>query len=602
MTTPAPGSPDEPGARPLARASGGARDGDEIPIDVDLIKVLASDTRRDVLRLLGERRRTLTELAEAVGLKKATILEHLEKLQAAGLIRRLDDGERIWIYYELTPRGSRIVHPGRTTRFYLIMAGSAAAVVLVGAIVAAAMMGGVGFSPAREDSAGSPQATLAEDLRVDAPVVVWRGFDDGVPITLGGAAPDGSTLLLGPLELPVLDQRVVLNAEQIDALPDGRHAMRLRTAAGDLALPTPLEARAPPVALSPLAVPEDRASALLVSVGEPGRPAPTNVAVRVDGQPVALGEVGRDRTFSVAPTEPGALRVEVGRLVVLDVRVLPHLDVAAARENGTLLLNVADANGPVPGVEASLGATALGTTAQNGTLAAAWPLLGEHALRLRAPDGRALERAVAVTDDALLEIGPRLALTAYTNPGISTLSAQVEVRNAGVANETVTLVARLDGAAIASALVEVPANGRAQAPLRADVALTRPIVIEAYGAEPQAIALRGFANLSTADAAKSTPPPTPATAPVPTQPPAAPPAAPAGGTNEPSGRYSYDMYYAGRAPDATTTLYPSTPTAASERSMTGTPAPQVPFVSPVVLVAALAAVALLMRRGAAGRR
>ncbi|HEV8360954.1 MAG TPA: winged helix-turn-helix domain-containing protein, partial [Candidatus Thermoplasmatota archaeon] len=74
---------------------------DELVLDAELVKVLASDTRLDLLALLGKRRMTLSEMARAVKLSKATVLEHLEKLLATQLVRRRDD-HRLWVYYELT--------------------------------------------------------------------------------------------------------------------------------------------------------------------------------------------------------------------------------------------------------------------------------------------------------------------------------------------------------------------------------------------------------------------------------------------------------------------------------------------------------------------
>src|SRR5438874_13269681 len=111
---------------------------DSLPLDSSLLKVLAADSRRDILRLLKQRRMTLTEMSTQMGLKKATVLEHLKKLTDSGLIKRMED-ERLWVYYELTRQGSRIVNPGRT-RFYLIMSATAVAGLLIGGMLVAALV------------------------------------------------------------------------------------------------------------------------------------------------------------------------------------------------------------------------------------------------------------------------------------------------------------------------------------------------------------------------------------------------------------------------------------------------------------------------------
>src|SRR2546422_11448849 len=75
---------------------------------------LASEVRIEVLKRLDERRMTVTDLANALSLSKPTRLEHLEKLQQADLVKRMDEGRK-WIYYELTGRGKKSLHPERVT-------------------------------------------------------------------------------------------------------------------------------------------------------------------------------------------------------------------------------------------------------------------------------------------------------------------------------------------------------------------------------------------------------------------------------------------------------------------------------------------------------
>lgn len=569
-----------------------------MPIDVDLIKVLASDTRRDILRLLGERRHTLSELAEALNLKKATILEHLEKLTAADLIRRIDDGERIWIYYELTRRGNRLVHPQRTTRFYLIMAGSVAAVLILGAIVAAMMANGpLGTS---EDSAASPQgsqtrAELADDVRASAPLVVYRGFDDNVPIVLESAAPPGSTLLVAGRELAVQDDRAVLGAEDVDALPEGRHALSLRTDAGDLPLRSELDVRTPPIALAPLAVAEDETTQLSLSLGAPGLPAPTNLTVLLDGKPIQLSASGRENVFAVTPADAGVIDVRVGRLAQLDVRVLAQMRATATDDNGTLVLDVTDADGPLAGARATLGSDELGVTNATGTLRAPWPASGERALRLAAADGRVVERAILVGEGTFEDAPARFLLSAYSDPGAQTLAALVDVTNGGVANDTVTLVARLDGTAIASARVDVVAGSRSETRLVANVPLTAPVTIEAYGTRASSVAIRARSLDQDFEADGSAGATAPAYAPEPAAP------APAGdnaSVRAETMKASYaQLTSLGRPPDATFVLYPmAPPTGATAHDASSMGEPQVPFVSPGLLVLSLAVVALLAAR------
>src|SRR2546425_323177 len=88
--------------------SGGAK----ITLDQASFKALASDVRVGILKRLDVRRETVTDLSNLLSLSKPTLLEHLEKLQSAGLVKRLDEGRK-WIYYDLSDKGRKILHPER---------------------------------------------------------------------------------------------------------------------------------------------------------------------------------------------------------------------------------------------------------------------------------------------------------------------------------------------------------------------------------------------------------------------------------------------------------------------------------------------------------
>ena len=99
----------------------------KITLDAETFKALASATRLTVLKALGERRKTLTELSRDLALNKATVHEHLQLLLAADLVRKRDDEGRKWIYYELTWTGQKILRPEATTSFSVLLGLSALA-------------------------------------------------------------------------------------------------------------------------------------------------------------------------------------------------------------------------------------------------------------------------------------------------------------------------------------------------------------------------------------------------------------------------------------------------------------------------------------------
>src|SRR5881628_1179998 len=122
--------------------SGGAK----ITLDQESFKALASDVRVGILKHLDARRETVTDLSNLIALSKPTLLEHLEKLQNAGLVKRVDEGRK-WIYYELSDKGRKILHPERVA---ITLALSAAVVLaMIGAAYVLLSMSAQMAAPAR---------------------------------------------------------------------------------------------------------------------------------------------------------------------------------------------------------------------------------------------------------------------------------------------------------------------------------------------------------------------------------------------------------------------------------------------------------------------
>lgn len=166
-----------------------------VPLDGALIKTLASDTRRRILRHLRKRRMTLSELARALDLAKPTVLDHLRRLDDAGLVHRLED-DRMWVYYELSHRGESILSPART-RVYLAVA--TAAVALAALLVLAIVFAGVGGPVDRGDggaAAPEPTGDSAEDGGEGA-ASSPSGEDATLWFWVGGAAVAGAVVAGG---------------------------------------------------------------------------------------------------------------------------------------------------------------------------------------------------------------------------------------------------------------------------------------------------------------------------------------------------------------------------------------------------------------------
>jgi DNA-binding transcriptional ArsR family regulator len=86
----------------------------KITLDRETFKALASDTRLDILKNLDGRPMGLNDIAKVTNLNKATLHEHLTKLNEAGLIKRTEREGHNWVYYRLTWKGESLLHPENT--------------------------------------------------------------------------------------------------------------------------------------------------------------------------------------------------------------------------------------------------------------------------------------------------------------------------------------------------------------------------------------------------------------------------------------------------------------------------------------------------------
>ena len=92
----------------------------EIVLSKQEVKALLSETKMTVLKTLKERRMTVSELSEKMGLSKSNLFQHLKELLDANLIRKVDD-ERKWVYYELSFKGDEVVSEKGDKKFVLLL-------------------------------------------------------------------------------------------------------------------------------------------------------------------------------------------------------------------------------------------------------------------------------------------------------------------------------------------------------------------------------------------------------------------------------------------------------------------------------------------------
>jgi len=86
----------------------------KVTLDMNTFKALASDTRLGILRALDGKKMGLKDISQATKLNKATLHEHLTKLNEAGLVKRKEREGHKWVYYKLTWKGECLLHPENT--------------------------------------------------------------------------------------------------------------------------------------------------------------------------------------------------------------------------------------------------------------------------------------------------------------------------------------------------------------------------------------------------------------------------------------------------------------------------------------------------------
>ncbi len=83
----------------------------ELTLEQSAIRALSSDVRVGILRSLSDKQKTLSDLAREMDLNKATIYKHINVLLNAELISRKERKGHKWIYYNLSWKGSSLLHP-----------------------------------------------------------------------------------------------------------------------------------------------------------------------------------------------------------------------------------------------------------------------------------------------------------------------------------------------------------------------------------------------------------------------------------------------------------------------------------------------------------
>jgi DNA-binding transcriptional ArsR family regulator len=132
-----------------------------VELDKKALFALASDTRMDILKSLQPNRRTVTQLAEMVGVDKAAVHRHLKKLEDGGFVKREEDHG--FVYYGLSWKARDILSPNENTKIIVLITAS---IVLIGAVILLFYMANPGFYGG---SSGTPVTQQADQQSSNGP-------------------------------------------------------------------------------------------------------------------------------------------------------------------------------------------------------------------------------------------------------------------------------------------------------------------------------------------------------------------------------------------------------------------------------------------------
>ena len=93
---------------------------DKIALDKRMIRALASEMRIDILRKIDSGSMTLSKLTDELNISKSTVHEHLTILIESGLVKKVNRDNK-WVYYELTDKGTEILHPRKMTKIIVLL-------------------------------------------------------------------------------------------------------------------------------------------------------------------------------------------------------------------------------------------------------------------------------------------------------------------------------------------------------------------------------------------------------------------------------------------------------------------------------------------------
>lgn len=166
-----------------------------VELDKKALFALASDTRLDILKSLQPMRRTVTQLADTLGIDKAAVHRHLKTLEEGGFVRRYEDHG--FVYYGLSWKSRDLLSPNDNTRVVILLSACIVFIGVLALIAAAVFMApevvfpdatrGTDYASGDASEDGPGIADLATSPDVLLIVVVAVAISTAIMVTAAGA-------------------------------------------------------------------------------------------------------------------------------------------------------------------------------------------------------------------------------------------------------------------------------------------------------------------------------------------------------------------------------------------------------------------------------
>jgi hypothetical protein len=131
-------------------------------------------------------RRTVTQLADSLGIDKAAVHRHLKTLEEGGFVKRYEDHG--FVYYGLSWKARDLISPGENTRVVILLSASLLLLLCAAVFSVAALQGDVGSIVPRSPGSATDGEYSSEEASAMGVSFIMVGAGTVALVVLGAYA------------------------------------------------------------------------------------------------------------------------------------------------------------------------------------------------------------------------------------------------------------------------------------------------------------------------------------------------------------------------------------------------------------------------------